>query len=146
LKTDATAMAAASERAALATGEPALPAALQARIERLRLRASPAALGLLARQDPGYLPVLLDFLEQGRPDDGLSAAERCLIEVALRACFTGFDPVALRQCIRRALHGGCAVGEVLQAIQLGAHLSVHGAALGAGVFAELGGAAPADKP
>lgn len=116
---------------------PGEPADKAERIERLGLPASPAVLALLERLDPGFLPVLLDFLEHGRPGDGLAAAERSLVEVALFACFTGFDREALRRRIRRALDGGCAAGEVLQAIQLGAHLAVHGTALGAAVFEEL---------
>ena len=116
---------------------PDVAADLLERIERLKLPASPAAVSLLARLDPGFLPVLLDFLEHGRPGDGLTAAERGLIEVALFACFTGFDREALRRRIRTALDGGCKANEVLQAIQLGAHLAVHGTALGAGVLEEL---------
>jgi alkylhydroperoxidase/carboxymuconolactone decarboxylase family protein YurZ len=114
-----------------------VPVEVLERIERLKLPASPAALSLLTRLDPGFLPVLLDFLEYGRPGDGLAPAERSLIEVALFACFTGFDREALRRRIRKALDGGCAANEVLQAIQLGAHLAVHGTALGAGVLEEL---------
>lgn len=135
--TTGTAAAAPDATAGVATAAPALSAELRSRIEQQGLAASAAAVGLLDRLDPGYLPVLLDFLEHGRPDAGLNMAERRLVEVALFACFTGFDPQALRQRIRRALDSGCATNELLQAIQLGAHLSVHGTALGAAVFAEL---------
>ena len=116
-----------------------VPADLLERIQRMTLPASPEAVSLLARTDPGFLPVLLDFLELGRPDDGLSPADACLIDVALFACFTGFDRPAVRRRIRAALDAGCPAAAVLQAIQLGAHLSVHGTALGAGVLDELGG-------
>ena len=127
---------------ALASGGD-VPVQLQARIDRLQLPARPAAIALLARLDPGYLPVLLDFLEHGRPDDGLGASEHCLVEIALHACFTGFQPEALRQRIRRGRGCGCSTAEMLQAIQLGAHLSVHGTALGAATLADLRPAAPA---
>ncbi len=129
----------AADNSALDRAAPDPTDELQARVERLQLPASTAALRLLRRLDPGYLPVLLDFLEHGRPGDGLSAADRSLVEVALHACFTGFDRRALRRRIRSALGGGCTTNEVLQAIQLGAHLSVHGTALGAGVFAKQQG-------
>jgi alkylhydroperoxidase/carboxymuconolactone decarboxylase family protein YurZ len=117
---------------------------LRARIDRLQVAVDSGALRLLLRLDPGYLPVLLDFLEHGRPEDGLSAPDRSLVEVALHACFTGFDRQALRRRIRRALAAGCTAHELLQAIQLGAHLSVHGAALGAGVFAAQQGSGVRD--
>ncbi len=119
------------------SGSPSLDEPLRARIERLDLAASEPALSLLNELDPGYLPVLLDFLEHGRPDDGLADVDRLLIEVALFACFTGHDPQALRQRIRAALADGSSAAALLQAIQLGAHLSVHGTALGADTLAAL---------
>lgn len=110
---------------------------LRARIEQLNVPAAPPALSLMQELDPGYLPVLLDFLEHGRPDEGLADADRALIEVALFACFTGHDRQALRQRIRAALEEGSPAAALLQAIQLGAHLSVHGTALGADTLAAL---------
>jgi alkylhydroperoxidase/carboxymuconolactone decarboxylase family protein YurZ len=107
----------------------------RARMRRLGILATPDAMACIAGLDPGYLPVLLDFLEHGRPDDGLAEPDRALVEVALRACFTGYDADALRQRIDRALTLGRTPSELLQAIQLGAHLAVHGTALGAGTLA-----------
>jgi alkylhydroperoxidase/carboxymuconolactone decarboxylase family protein YurZ len=96
---------------------------LQDRIDRLG--ASHAlALAAVARLDPNYAGVLLDFVEQGRPGAGLSPAERSLVQLALHACFT-------------ALSQGLTAAELLQAIQLGAHLAVHGTALGANVFRQI---------
>lgn len=94
-------------------------------------------LAALARLDPGYVDMLLDFVEQGHPPQGLSPAERSLVQVALHACFTAFNPGAVRQLITTALSQGVEEAALLQAIQLGAHLSVHGAALGANVFRSL---------
>ncbi len=129
---------------ATATAEPPRPPsgagadALQARLEASLLPFRPAALGLVGCLDPGYLQVVADFIDlDGAVGEGLSLAERCLVVVALRGCFTGFDPVGLRHGIRRALDAGCAPREILQAIQLGAHLAVHGTALGAGIYSEL---------
>jgi len=62
--------------------------------------------------------------------------ERTIIEIALNACFTGYNPASLRRLIRIALEAGVSRAEILQAIQLGAHLSVHGAALGATILEE----------
>lgn len=115
---------------------PALDEPLQARIDSLG-PAHALSLASLARLDPGYAQVLLDFIEQGRPAAGLSAAERSLVQLALHACFTAFNPGAVRQLVATALSQGLASAELLQAIQLGAHLAVHGTALGAKVFQEL---------
>jgi alkylhydroperoxidase/carboxymuconolactone decarboxylase family protein YurZ len=49
----------------------------------------------------------------------------------------GYQPEALRACIDRALDAGCTPRELLQSIQLGAHLAVHGTALGADTLAQL---------
>lgn len=110
--------------------------ALQARIDRLG-DAHALQLQSLARRDPGYVAVLLDFIEQGRPASGLSPAERSLVQLALHACFTAHNPTAVRQIIATALQQGLTQAELLQAIQLGAHLAVHGTALGARVLGQL---------
>jgi alkylhydroperoxidase/carboxymuconolactone decarboxylase family protein YurZ len=114
-------------------------AALQARIDRLG-PSHALSLQAIARQDPGYLEVLLAFIEQGRPEAGLTPAERSLVQLALHACFTAFNPDAVRQIIGTALAQGLTRPELLQAIQLGAHLAVHGTALGADVFRQVAGA------
>jgi alkylhydroperoxidase/carboxymuconolactone decarboxylase family protein YurZ len=115
---------------------PILDEQLQARIDSLG-PAHALRLGALARFDPGYAQVLLDFIEQGRPAAGLSDAERSLVQLALHACFTAFNPGAVRQLVATALSQGLSSAELLQAIQLGAHLAVHGTALGAKVFQGL---------
>jgi alkylhydroperoxidase/carboxymuconolactone decarboxylase family protein YurZ len=116
--------------------------ALQARIDALG-PAHALSLAAVARMAPGYAEVLLDFIEKGRPGTGLSAAERSLVQVALHACFTAFNPDATRQVLSVALSQGVAPAELLQAIQLGSHLAVHGTALGANVFRHLQDQAPA---
>lgn len=99
----------------------------------------PAFMEQIAQLDPGYLDVLLDFLEHSDNSatsarGGLTLAERTLIEIALAACFTGFNETMLRIRIRSALKMGISQAELLQAIQLTAHLSIHGMALGASTF------------
>lgn len=91
----------------------------------------------LARQDPGFTQILLDFLESSQSDAGLSKAERSLVQLALHSCFTAFDANAVRQMVRVAHSHGCTRPEMLQVIQLGAHLAVHGTALGASIFGQL---------
>ncbi|AHV94709.1 carboxymuconolactone decarboxylase family protein [Bordetella holmesii] len=89
----------------------------------------------LAAADPDYVTVLLDFLELGRPQDGLDAGECLLVDLALRACFTHADTDATRKLIQRGVTTGVGRAAMLQTMQLGAHLAVHGAALGATVHA-----------
>lgn len=109
---------------------------LQARIDTLG-SAHALALTSVARLDPGYAEVLLDFVEQGRPGAGLTPAERSLVQLALHACFTAFNPGAIRQIVATALSQDLTPAELLQGIQLGAHLAVHGTALGANVFRQM---------
>lgn len=114
---------------ALAMGDP-----LRARIAALWPEQSDSMLRLAA-QDPGYVAVLLDFLEGGAPPGGLDNAERLLVRIALHACFTHGDMATTRALITEGLAQGLPRAGILQAIQLGAHLAVHGAALGATVRA-----------
>lgn len=121
-----------AELADLPAAAPIDPA-LQARIDRLG-PAHALPLAGVARLDPGYAQVLLDFVEQGRPRAGLGDAERSLVQLALHACFTAFNPGAVRRIAATALAQGAAPAELLQAVQMGAHLAVHGTALGARVL------------
>ncbi|VTU33505.1 alkylhydroperoxidase/carboxymuconolactone decarboxylase family protein [Variovorax sp. PBS-H4] len=110
--------------------------ALRARVDGLG-PAHALALNSVARLDPRYAEVLLDFVEQGRPGGGLTTAERSLVQLALHSCFTAFNPHAIRQMLATALSQGLTAAELLQAIQLGAHLAVHGTALGTNVLREV---------
>lgn len=96
----------------------------------------------MAGLDPAYAEVLLDFMEHGGPDSGLTPAERSLVQLALHACFTAFNPDAVRQIITMALSQGLTTAELSQAIQMGAHLAVHGAALGANVYGRVARVGP----
>ncbi|MDR6538817.1 carboxymuconolactone decarboxylase family protein [Variovorax soli] len=109
---------------------------LQARIDSLG-PAHALALTSVARMDPGYAHVLLDFVEHGCPGAGLTPAERSLVQLALHACFTAFNPGAIRQIVATALAQQLTPAELLQAIQLGAHLAVHGTALGTNVLRQV---------
>jgi alkylhydroperoxidase/carboxymuconolactone decarboxylase family protein YurZ len=91
----------------------------------------------LLEHDPAYVQVVRDFLDAAATPQGLTQAERCLIQIALHACFTAFNPVSLREQIQHGLKSGLESSHMLQAIQLGAHLSVHGTALGARVYEAL---------
>lgn len=92
----------------------------------------------LAALSPAYARTLRNFEQALATAGGLRPVERAIIRTALFACFTGFQPDGLRRAIRQALDLGAGGAELLQAIQLGAHLSVHGTALGATLLAESG--------
>ena len=118
------------------TGLAAIDERLQARIDRLGA-AHALSLTSVALLDPGYAELLLDFVEQGSPGAGLTPAERSLVQLALHACFTAFNPDALRHIVPKALSQGLAPAELLQVIQLGAHLAVHGTALGTDAYRQM---------
>jgi alkylhydroperoxidase/carboxymuconolactone decarboxylase family protein YurZ len=109
---------------------------LRGRIAALWPEQAPSLLRLAA-QDAGYVAVLLDFLEGGSPAGGLATTERLLVRIALHACFTQGDMATTRALIGEGLAQGLSRRDILQAIQLGAHLAVHGAALGATVHARM---------
>ena len=88
------------------------------------------------RSDPGYFAVLLDLLAGGHAGDGLDQRSRCLISIALNACFTALDPHGLRVQIRRALRLGISPREIRQVLQMTAHLGVHACAVGVPVLME----------
>lgn len=116
---------------------------LRDRIHALWPEQAPSLLRLAA-QDPGYVSVLLDFVEGGAPAGGLTPAERLLVRIALHACFTQADGQTLHTLIPHALAQGVARAEILQVIQL----AVHGASLGATAYAKMAGsvAPPAGRP
>ncbi|WP_312834363.1 carboxymuconolactone decarboxylase family protein [Comamonas sp.] len=87
--------------------------------------------------DPAYFGHLQTLARTAESGQGLSAGERCLITIALHACFTANQPEALRAALQQAHGLGVARDAVVQVIQMGAHLAVHGTALGITVLAEL---------
>lgn len=96
--------------------------------------AYPVAASLISRLalfDAEYAQVVADFIQFGSTGNGLSHNEHLLIQIALNACFTAFHPEAVRFHVRAALNKGISAAEIFEVIQLGAHLSVHGTALGA---------------
>lgn len=88
------------------------------------------------RRDAGYFAALLDLLGGGQAGEGLDRRSRCLISIALNACFTALNPQGLRVQIKRALRLGIAQREILQVLQMTAHLGVHACAIGVPVLME----------
>ena len=88
------------------------------------------------RLDPGYFALVLDLLAGARSSDGLDDRSRCLISLALRACFTALHPDGVRLQIRRALRLRIDKAEILQVLQMTAHLGVHACAIGTPILVE----------
>jgi alkylhydroperoxidase/carboxymuconolactone decarboxylase family protein YurZ len=113
--------------------------------EQQRLRAAyegrfgdwPQACEHLLRLDPAYFEQVLHLLADARPDGGLSDKERTLIALALNACFTALNPEGVRINIRCALRLGATRREIMQVLQMTAHLGVHACAVGLPCLTEL---------
>jgi alkylhydroperoxidase/carboxymuconolactone decarboxylase family protein YurZ len=96
----------------------------------------------LLRLDPGYFAVMLELLAVAPPSNGLDEKSRGLISLALSASFTSLNPHGLRLQIRRALRLGTDHREVLQVLQMTAHLGVHACTVGVPLLLEAIGATP----
>ena len=84
----------------------------------------------LLRLSPAYFEVMTALLAAPSVTGALSYAEQCLINVALNACLTHQNPAGTRLHIARAIRAGATKEEILEAIQLTAHLGVHACVLG----------------
>jgi alkylhydroperoxidase/carboxymuconolactone decarboxylase family protein YurZ len=82
------------------------------------------------RLDPGYFALMVDLLAGTPATGGLDERSRCLISLALNACFTALHADGLRLQIRRALRLGIDKAEIIQVLQMTAHLGVHACAIG----------------
>ena len=90
----------------------------------------------LLRQDPGYFAVMLALLVVAPSSNGLDPKSRGLIALALSACFTALNPHGLRLQIRRAIWIGTDHREILQVLQMTAHLGVHACTIGVPLLLE----------
>ena len=88
----------------------------------------------LLRLHPSYFAAMVELLAAPEATGSLSASERCLIALALSACFTHQTPAGTRLHIARALRAGASKEEILQVLQLTAHLGVHACVLGVPVL------------
>ncbi len=90
----------------------------------------PAYCAALVRLDPEYLVLVLELSGFSDPADGLAERDRILLRLALDSCFTGLNVDAVREGIRRGIALGIGWREMLQVLQMTAHLGVHACALG----------------
>lgn len=89
----------------------------------------------LASIDAIYTEALIDLLNSVPTTNmGLTLIDRLLIEIALHACFTSYNPHMLKHYLYMARKNNIDYQHALQAIQLGAHLSIHGTALGINTY------------
>jgi alkylhydroperoxidase/carboxymuconolactone decarboxylase family protein YurZ len=88
------------------------------------------------RFDSTYFALMLDLLAGTPATGGLDERSRCLISLALNACFTALQPDGLRLQIRRALRLDIDKAEIMQVLQMTAHLGVHACAVGVPVLTD----------
>lgn len=84
----------------------------------------------LLRLHPSYFAVFTELVAAPEVTGSLSAKERALIAVALNAAFTHQNPQGTRLHVARALRAGATKEEILQVLQLTAHLGVHACVIG----------------
>jgi alkylhydroperoxidase/carboxymuconolactone decarboxylase family protein YurZ len=84
----------------------------------------------LLRLHPSYFAVMTELVAAPEVTGSLSAKERCLIAVALNAAFTHQNPAGTRLHVARAIRAGATKEEILQVMQLTAHLGVHACVIG----------------
>lgn len=90
---------------------------------------------------PDYFAALSDLLAATATSGALDEKERCLIALALAAAPTHLDRDAMRLHMRRALRHGATAEELLQVMQLVAHLGVHACVIGVPLIMEAVGQA-----
>jgi alkylhydroperoxidase/carboxymuconolactone decarboxylase family protein YurZ len=106
--------------------------------KQLRLKASyeehfhdwPLFCERMVRLDPGHFEVTLEVLTSRVPGSGLDEKTRTLIMLALNACFTELNPDAVRLQIRRSLRLGITKAEIMQVLQMVAHVGIHSCSIG----------------
>jgi alkylhydroperoxidase/carboxymuconolactone decarboxylase family protein YurZ len=131
------------ELAAAGQPMPALEAALTADQARSKQRYQdmfgdwPRHCDLLLRLDTAYFGLMFELLTYSQAGDGLDERSRILIALALDSCFTGLNPAGIRLHIRRALAHGIAWQDILQVLQMTAHLGVHACAIGVPALVSL---------
>ena len=111
--------------AALSAEQVALKAGYQARFGDW-----PRFADYLLRLHPSYFAVMTELVAAPEVTGSLSAKERCLIAVALNAAFTHQNPAGTRLHVARAIRAGATKEEILQVMQLTAHLGVHACVIG----------------
>lgn len=94
---------------------------------------------LLVRRDPDYFAAMTRMLDGPALTGGLDAKTRSLIAFALAASPTHLEPEAMRLHAARAIRAGATGPELVEALQLVAHLGIHACVIGVPLIAEAAG-------
>lgn len=124
--------------AGMAVAEPAAPVLDQARAVYFdQLGNDPAGCEAMSRLDPEHFALAAALLAPPPESGGLDECQRLLIRIALAGCFLSFKPRRLRALVQRALAEGCTPAEIVQVLQMTAHLAVHACSVGIPVLSEV---------
>jgi alkylhydroperoxidase/carboxymuconolactone decarboxylase family protein YurZ len=96
----------------------------------------------LLRLAPEYFQEMTNLLVAPSVTGALDAKTRCLVQLALAASPTHLERDAMRLHIRRSLREGASAAELVEVMQLVAHLGVHACVIGVPLIVE----AAAHKP
>jgi alkylhydroperoxidase/carboxymuconolactone decarboxylase family protein YurZ len=96
----------------------------------------PSAADHLLRLQPAYFEVMSELLAAPEATGALSMKERALIAIGLNACLTHQNPAGTRLHIARALRAGATKEEILQILQMTAHLGIHACVIGVPILVE----------
>jgi alkylhydroperoxidase/carboxymuconolactone decarboxylase family protein YurZ len=84
----------------------------------------------MLRLDPGHFEAMLDLLTCGVGGEDLDEKSRTLVMLALNASLTELNGDGVRLQIRRALRLGVTHRELLQVLQMVAHVGIHSCSIG----------------
>lgn len=84
----------------------------------------------LVRRDPDYLEAMTAMLAAPCGPTRLDAKTRAIVQLALAASPTHLDPRAIREHSRAAIAAGATSAELVEVLQLCAHLGVHACVIG----------------
>lgn len=90
----------------------------------------------LVRRDPAYFAAMTRMLDGPALTCGLDAKTKNIIAFALAAAPTHLEPEAMRLHAQRAIGAGATGAELVQVLQLVAHLGVHACVIGVPLIVE----------
>jgi alkylhydroperoxidase/carboxymuconolactone decarboxylase family protein YurZ len=94
----------------------------------------------LVRRDPDYFAAMTRMLDGPSLTGKLDKKTRSIVEFALAAAPTHRDQAAMREHARRAIRAGATGPELVQVLQLVAHLGVHACVIGVPLIVEASAA------
>lgn len=95
----------------------------------------------LVRRDPAYFAAMTKMLDGPSLTGELDARTRSIVAFALAAAPTHLNRDAMREHARRAIRHGATGPELIEVLQLVAHLGVHACVIGVPLIAEASAAA-----